>query len=411
MDGHVGVVTRHNHLGALGELNSASHVRGAEVELGAVVREERLVTATLILLQNVDLALEVGVRGGGTGLAEDHAANDILLLGATEQNTDVLTSATLVEDLAEHLDAGDGGLLNLVVDTDDLDLLAGLDDAALNTTGDNGATTGDGEDVLNRHEEGLVEVTLRLRDVLIHGVHEVEDRLSPLLVTLKGLEGGDANDRAVVAVEVLRGQQLANLHLDELDELLVVDHVALVEGDDDGRHAHLAGEQDVLTSLGHRAVGGGDHEDGAVHLGSTSDHVLDVVSVTGAVNVSVVTILGLVLDVSDRDRDAALTLLGSLVDLVERRLLVQLRVLVVQHLGDRRGEGRLAVVDVSDGADVAVRLGPLELGLCHWGSFWNVARLCTGRVMWIFLGGSQERFWTGPRPEVRELVLLFCSSP
>ena len=133
----------------------------------------------------------------------------------------------------------------------------------------------------------------------------------------------------------------------------------------------------MLTSLGHRAVGGGDHEDGAVHLGSTSDHVLDVVSVTGAVNVSVVTILGLVLDVSDRDRDAALTLLGSLVDLVERRLLVQLRV----------------------------------LGLCHWGSFWNVARLCTGRVMWIFLGGSQERFWTGPRPEVRELVLLFCSSP
>ncbi|EFS66067.1 hypothetical protein HMPREF9612_01469 [Cutibacterium acnes HL063PA2] len=31
--------------------------------------------------------------------------------------------------------------------------------------------------------------------------------------------------------------------------------------------------------------------------------------------------------------------------------------------------------------------------------------------MWIFLGGSQERFWTGPRPEVRELVLLFCTRP
>ncbi|MSS46126.1 hypothetical protein FYJ43_08785 [Cutibacterium sp. WCA-380-WT-3A] len=58
-----------------------------------------------------------------------------------------------------------------------------------------------------------------------------------------------------------------------------------------------------------------------------------------------------------------------------------------------------------------MRLGPLELGLCHWGSFWNVARLCTGRVMWIFLGGSQERFWTGPRPEVRELFLLFCTRP
>ena len=60
---HVGVVARHDHLGALGELNSASHVRGTEVELGAVVGEERLVAATLILLEDVDLALEVGVGG------------------------------------------------------------------------------------------------------------------------------------------------------------------------------------------------------------------------------------------------------------------------------------------------------------------------------------------------------------
>jgi hypothetical protein len=35
-------------------------------------------------------------------------------------------------------------------------------------------------------------------------------------------------------------------------------------------------------------------------------------------------------------------------------------VLVVQHLGDRRGERGLAVVDVTDRADVDVRLGPLE---------------------------------------------------
>jgi hypothetical protein len=43
------------------------------------------------------------------------------------------------------------------------------------------------------------------------------------------------------------------------------------------------------------------------------------------------------------------------------------RVLVVQHLGDRSGQRRLAVVDVTDGADVDVRLGPLELRLGH---FW-----------------------------------------
>src|SRR4029077_6338974 len=76
---------------------------------------------------------------------------------------------------------------------------------------------------------------------------------------------------------------------------------------------------------------------------------------------------GLVLDVRDRDGDTALTLLRGLVDLVERREGVQVGVLVVQDLGDRRGQGGLAVVDVTDRADVDVRLGPLELRLSHCG--------------------------------------------
>src|SRR5690606_8310781 len=86
---------------------------------------------------------------------------------------------------------------------------------------------------------------------------------------------------------------------------------------------------------------------------------------TGAVDVRVVARLGLVLDVGDRDGDAALTLLGSLVDVVERRLLVQVGVGVSKDLGDCCRHRRLTVVDVTDGSDVDVRLGPLELRLSH----------------------------------------------
>src|SRR5439155_1384120 len=85
-------------------------------------------------------------------------------------------------------------------------------------------------------------------------------------------------------------------------------------GDDDRRHLDLAGEQDVLARLGHRAVGRRDHEDRAVHLGGARDHVLDVVGVSWAVDVCVVPVVGLVLDVRGVDRDAALTLLGRCVD-------------------------------------------------------------------------------------------------
>jgi hypothetical protein len=74
----------------------------------------------------------------------------------------------------------------------------------------------------------------------------------------------------------------------------------------------LAGEQDVLARLGHRAVGGRDDEDRAVHLGGARDHVLDVVGVTRAVDVRVVTVVRLVLDVRRVDRDAAGLLLGAL---------------------------------------------------------------------------------------------------
>ena len=121
----------------------------------------------------------------------------------------------------------------------------------------------------------------------------------------------------------------------------------------------------MLAGLRHGAVGGGDHEDRAVHLSRTGDHVLHVVGVTRGVHVGVVTLVGLVLDVRDVDRDAALLLLRGGVDGTEVALLVDVRVLVSQDLGDCSGERGLAVVNVANGANVEVRLGALELGLRH----------------------------------------------
>ena len=180
---------------------------------------------------------------------------------------------------------------------------------------------------------------------------------------LEGLEGRAAHDGQVVAGELVLAEQLADLELDELEELLVVDHVDLVEEDDDVGHLDLAGQQDVLAGLGHGPVGGGHDEDGAVHLGGPGDHVLDVVGVTRAVDVGVVAGGRLVLDVGDGDGDAALALLGRVVDGVEGA--VRRVALEGQVLGDGRRQARLAVVDVTDGADVDVGLGALELLLGH----------------------------------------------
>ena len=139
-------------------------------------------------------------------------------------------------------------------------------------------------------------------------------------------------------------------------------------------HVDCPGHADYVKNM----VTGAAQMDGAILVVSAADgpmpqtreHILLArqVGVPGAVDVRVVALLGLVLDVRDRDRDAPLALLGGLVDLVEGLgVRVERRVLVVQGLRDRRGERGLAVVDVTDGADVDVRLGPLELRLRHCG--------------------------------------------
>ena len=164
---------------------------------------------------------------------------------------------------------------------------------------------------------GLSSVALGLRDVGVERVGELEDLGLVLLVALERLERRADDERDVVAREVVLGEQVAHLDLDELEQLVVVDHVGLVEEHDDVGHADLAGEQDVLARLRHRAVGRRDHEDRAVHLRGAGDHVLHVVGVTRTVDVRVVAVLGLVLHVRGGDRDPALLLLGSVVDLLE----------------------------------------------------------------------------------------------
>src|SRR5207247_6529135 len=81
------------------------------------------------------------------------------------------------------------------------------------------------------------------------------------------------------------------------------------------------------------------------------------------VDVGVVALVRLVLDVGGGDGDAALALLGGLVDLIVGDELGHLLGRLV--LGDRRGQRGLAVVDVADRPDVHVRLVAYELFLGH----------------------------------------------
>jgi len=62
-DGHLYVITRHAHLNTSGQFANASNVGGSEVELRTIVVEERSMTSTFILGQNVYLSGKLSVAG------------------------------------------------------------------------------------------------------------------------------------------------------------------------------------------------------------------------------------------------------------------------------------------------------------------------------------------------------------
>jgi hypothetical protein len=196
-------------------------------------------TAALVLREDVHLCLEVRVRRDRAGLREHLAALDVLALDPAQERAGVVARLREVERLLEHLEPGDDRLLvSGWIPTISTSLPVSILPCSMRPVTTVPAP-GDREDVLDRHQERLVDVPLRLRDVLVDGAHELEDLRHPLAVALERLQRGHLHDRDVVARELVPREQLAHLHLDELEQLGIVDHVGLVQRDDHRRHLDL----------------------------------------------------------------------------------------------------------------------------------------------------------------------------
>src|SRR6185369_9399215 len=123
------------------------------------------------------------------------------------------------------------------------------------------------------------------------------------------------------------------------------------------RNVHLLSEENVFASLRHRTISGCDNEDGSVHLGGTSDHVLDVVSVSWSINVRVVALLGLILHVCDVNGDSTCLFLWRVINICV--VLCFCQSLLCKYVRNCSSERCLTVVNVTNGTNVDMRLRAL----------------------------------------------------
>lgn len=275
--------------------------------VGSVAIENGGVTSTDLarVVEDNDLGGEGSgsQRGVVLGVTSDVSTSDLLNRDVLHVEADVVTGETLGKLLVVHLDGLDfSGDVGGSEGNDH----TGLDNTSLDTADGHRSNTTDLVDILEGKTEGLVKRTLGGLD----GVNGLEEGLARVLARLglalpslvPGAVGGDG--KHVVTVEAGDGDESDSLGvvadlLDEvgglLDDLLEsglgpLGGVHLVDGDDEVLDTQGVGEKSVLTGLAilgdtslELTSTGGNDENSAIGLGSTSNHVLDEVTVTGGI--------------------------------------------------------------------------------------------------------------------------------
>jgi len=367
----------------LGEL--AGNVGGVAIQDGRVTG-----TDLTRVVEDDDLGIE-GVATLGRvvlGVTSNVATTDLLDGDVLDVEADVVTGETLSELLVVHLDGLD---FSGNTSGSESDNHSRLDDSGFHSSYRYSSDTTDLVDILERKTEGLVGRTAGdvngidgLEEGLARGLGL--DLLLPSLVPgavgggldhVVAVEAGDWHEGNVLGVVADLLDEGGGL-LDDLVEALLgpLGGVHLVDSDDELLDTKGVGEQGVLTSLAilgdtslELTSTGGDDEDSAIGLGSTSDHVLDEITVTGSINDGDVVLRGLELPESDINGDTTLTLGlqlvqhpgilegtlaefgGFLLELLDGTL-VNTSALVDQVTGG----GRLSGVDVADNDDVDMAL-------------------------------------------------------
>ncbi|KRK31325.1 hypothetical protein Q777_GL002208 [Lacticaseibacillus rhamnosus DSM 20021 = JCM 1136 = NBRC 3425] len=282
------------------------------------------------------------------------ATFNLVTVNPTKQDTNVIAGFTKIQGLTEHFKTGNGGFENIWLQTDDFNFIADLNRTTIDTTRSNGTTTSNGEDIFNRHQERLVGFTNWGWDIFIDGIHQFHDNLFLFRIAFKCFQGRTAENRNIITRIIVFAEQFPNFHFNQVDQFWIINQVSLVQENNDVINTNLTRQQNMFTCLWHWAISCSNDQNRTVHLGSTGDHVLNVVSMPWRINMCVVALFRFIFNVGGVDGDTTFFFFWSSIN---RSIVLRLgKAFLRQYLGDSRGQSSFTVVNVPDRTNVYVGL-------------------------------------------------------
>src|SRR6059036_2481647 len=197
LDRHLRVVPRHHHLHSRRQLHRPRHVRRPQVKLRPIPLEERGMAPPFLLREHVHLALKLRVRRDAPRLRQHHPPLHLVLLDAPEEEPHVVPRLPLLQQLSEHLHPRHHRLL-VRPKPHHLHFLLHLHLPPLDPPRRHRPPARDREHVLHRHQERLLHLPLRHRNVLVQRRQQLLHLPDPRLVPGDRLQGRPPDYRDVV---------------------------------------------------------------------------------------------------------------------------------------------------------------------------------------------------------------------
>ncbi len=121
----------------------------------------------------------------------------------------------------------------------------------------------------------------------------------------------------------------------------------------------------MLFCLSHNTVCSSNNKDSTIHLSSTCDHVFNIVSMSWAVNVCVVSVVCLILNVRSGNCDSSCLLLGSFVNLIKCHSLACTKS-CIKCSGNSCCKSCLTMVNVTDCTNISMWFVSFKFSLSHF---------------------------------------------